>query len=303
MRYRLTLEYDGSGFRGWQRQAAGPTVQAALEAAVACYAGEAATVCASGRTDSGVHALGQVAHFDLGAPRSPESVRMGLNFHLARSTGGAIVVVACTAAAPDFHARFSTVERSYLYRILSRPSPPVFGRNHAWWMPRALNTEAMAAAARPLVGRHDFSSYRASGCQAASPLRTLTELTVARSGEEVLFRVRAPSFLYRQVRILVGTLVEVGLGRLGVNGPARALAVRRRRATGPTAPARGLFFERAICAGDTSLLPIGADPAAAGAVAVRAGGDVVGLTDVPVRAAVGSDPSPRSAPALHRAAL
>ena len=254
-RYRLTLEYDGSRFRGWQRQATGLSVQAALEAAVAGYAGEAVTVQGSGRTDTGVHALGQVAHFDLACPRPPESVRMGLNYHLARIAGGAVVVLACSETPPEFHARFSTVERSYLYRILTRPSPPAFGRDHVWWMPRALDAAAMAAAARPLVGFHDFTSYRAAGCQANSALRTLTELSVARSGPEVTVRARAPSFLYRQVRILVGTLVEVGLGRAGADAPARALAARSRAAAGPTAPARGLYFEAAICAGDRS--PIG----------------------------------------------
>ncbi|MCY4430304.1 MAG: tRNA pseudouridine(38-40) synthase TruA [Rhodospirillales bacterium] len=251
-RYRLTLEYDGSRFRGWQRQAAGLSVQASLEAAVAGYSGTVADVHGSGRTDAGVHALGQVAHFDLAHPRPPESIRMGLNYHLVRIAGGAIVVLACSEAAPDFHARFSTVERSYLYRILTRPSPPVFGRDHLWWMPRALDAAAMATAARPLVGHHDFTSYRAAGCQANSALRTLTELTVARSGPEVTVRARAPSFLYRQVRIIVGTLVEVGLGRADTDAPARALAARSRAAAGPTAPARGLYFEAAICAGDRS---------------------------------------------------
>ena len=249
-RYRLTLEYDGSRFRGWQRQAAGPSVQAALETAVGDYAGEAVTAHGSGRTDAGVHALGQVVHFDLARRRPPESVRMGLNYHLVRATDGAVVVLACEEAAPAFHARFSTVERTYLYRILARPSPPAFGRDHAWWIPRPLDTRAMAAAAAALVGHHDFTSYRAAGCQASSALRTLTELTVARSGPDVTVRARAPSFLYRQVRIIVGTLAEVGLGRTGVDAPAKALAARSRVAAGPTAPARGLYFEAAICAGD-----------------------------------------------------
>ena len=261
-RYRLTLEYDGARFRGWQRQAAGPSVQAALEAAVAGYAGEAVTVHGSGRTDTGVHALGQVAHFDLARPRPPESVRMGLNFHLARLAGGAVVVLACREAAPDFHARFSTVERSYRYRILARPSPPAFGRGRVWWMPRALDAAAMAAAAQPLVGFHDFTSYRAAGCQANSARRTLSELSVARRGPAVTVRARAPSFLYRQVRIIVGTLVEVGLGRADRDAPARALAARSRAAAGPTAPARGLYFEAAVCAGDRSPIdrPVPAGP-------------------------------------------
>lgn len=253
-RYRLTLEYDGSHFLGWQRQAAGLSVQASLEAAVAGYSGEKVAVYGSGRTDTGVHALGQVAHFDLARPRPSESVRMGLNYHLMRIAGGAVVVLACREAAPEFHARFSAVERSYLYRILTRPSAPAFGREHVWWMPRALDAAAMAAAARPLVGFHDFTSYRAAGCQATSALRTLTELTVARNGPEVTVRARAPSFLYRQVRIIVGTLVEVGLGRADTNAPARALAARSRAAAGPTAPARGLYFEAAICAGDRSSI-------------------------------------------------
>ncbi len=257
MRYRVTLEYDGSPFRGWQRQATGPSVQAAVEAAVAAYAGETVTVYASGRTDTGVHALGQVAHFDLASERSPESVRKGLNFHLARATGGAIVVLACQTAAPDFHARFSTVARSYVYRILSRPSPPAFGRHLVWWVPQPLDTAAMAAGARPLVGLHDFTSYRAAGCQANSPVRTLTDLTVTPADGGIVIRASAPSFLYRQVRTMVGTLVQVGLGRADVTTPARALEARDRAAAGPTAPARGLFFEAAVYADD---LPAGKGP-------------------------------------------
>lgn len=254
-RYRLTVEYDGSRFQGWQRQATGVSVQAALEAAVVRYSGEAPTVFGSGRTDTGVHALGQVVHFDLARPRPPESVRMGLNFHLARTVTGAVVVLDCNEAAPDFHARFSTVERRYLYRILTRPSPPAFGRDHVWWMPQALDADAMAASARPLVGLHDFTSFRAAGCQADTALRTLTELAVGHAGAHVTVRARAPSFLYRQVRIIVGTLVDVGLGRADIDAPARALAARSRSAAGPTAPARGLYFEKAVCAGDRSPVP------------------------------------------------
>jgi len=254
-RYRLTVEYDGSRFQGWQRQATGASVQAALETAVVRYSGEAPTVYGSGRTDTGVHALGQVVHFDLARPRPPESVRMGLNFHLARAVGSAVVVLDCNEAAPDFHARFSTVERRYLYRILTRPSPPAFGRDHVWWMPQALDADAMAAAARPLVGLHDFTSYRAAGCQANTALRTLTELAVGHAGAHVTVHARAPSFLYKQVRIIVGTLVDVGQGRVDVGAPARALAARSRSAAGPTAPARGLYFEMAVCVGDQSPVP------------------------------------------------
>ena len=249
-RYRLTLEYDGTPFRGWQRQADGPSVQQALEMAIEAYSGEATQVHGSGRTDTGVHALGQVAHFDLARWREPESVRMGLNFHLVRATGGTVVVLDCVAAPDDFHARFSTVERRYVYRIVTRPSRPAFGRNHVWWMPQSLDASAMAKAAQPLVGHHDFTSFRAAGCQADSPLRTLSELRVVRTGAEITIHARAPSFLYRQVRILVGTLAEVGLGRTDIDAPGRALAARNRAAAGPTAPARGLYFEAAVCAGD-----------------------------------------------------
>lgn len=249
-RYRLTLEYDGTPFRGWQRQANGPSVQEALETAVKDYSGESVQVHGSGRTDTGVHALGQVAHLDLARWRPPESVRMGLNFHLVRATAGTVVVLDCVEAPDDFHARFSTVERRYVYRILTRPSRPAFGRDQVWWMPQSLDAGAMAEAAEPLVGHHDFTSFRAAGCQADSPLRTLSELRVVRAGAEVTIHARAPSFLYRQVRILVGTLAEVGLGRTDVDAPRRALAARDRAAAGPTAPARGLYFEAAVCAGD-----------------------------------------------------
>lgn len=249
-RYRLLLEYDGGPFRGWQRQGNGPSVQGAVEEAVFAFAGERTAVEGSGRTDAGVHALGQVAHVDLAAAREPRRVRMGLNFHLARIARGRVSVLDCAEAAPGFHARFSAVERRYLYRILNRPSPPALRRERAWWVPQALDADAMAAAARGLEGRHDFTSFRAAGCQADSPLRTLDSLTVERRGDEIAVRARARSFLYRQVRNMVGSLAEVGRGRRGADFVRRALAARDRAAAGPAAPARGLYLEAVLYGGE-----------------------------------------------------
>lgn len=248
-RYRLLLEYDGAPFRGWQRQENGPSVQEAVEEAAFAFAGERTTVEGAGRTDTGVHALGQAAHLDLATAREPRRVRMGLNFHLARIVRGRVSVLDCVEAAPDFHARFSATGRRYLYRILNRPSPPAIGRGRVWWIPQALDAAAMAEAARALEGRHDFTSFRAAGCQARSPLRTLDSLTVERHGDGITVRADARSFLHRQVRNMVGTLAEVGRGRRGPDFPRRALAARDRAAAGPVAPAHGLYLE-AVLYGD-----------------------------------------------------
>ncbi len=238
-RYKLTLEYDGAGFVGWQRQDNGPSVQAVLEDAVARFAGEAVTAFAAGRTDSGVHAIGQVAHIDLARDWKPDVVRDALNHHLRPA---AVVVREAETAPPDFHARFSAVERIYRYRIVNRRAPLALERNRAWWVPRPLDAEAMEAAARVLVGRHDFTSFRAADCQADSPVKTLDALSIARDGETIAITARARSFLHRQVRNMVGTLKLVGEGRWTVEDVARALEARDRAAAGPTAPAEGLYL-------------------------------------------------------------
>ncbi|MGF1639838.1 MAG: tRNA pseudouridine(38-40) synthase TruA [Rhodospirillales bacterium] len=238
-RYRVTLEYDGSGFVGWQRQENGPSVQEAVERAVHRFCGEIVSVSGAGRTDAGVHALGQVAHFDLQRTVPPETVRNALNFHL-RSVP--VAVLAAEPAPPDFHARFSARGRAYLYRIVNRRARPVLDRGRCWWVPVPLDDEAMADAARRLVGHHDFTSFRASICQAASPMKTLDALVVERDGDDIRLEARARSFLHHQVRNIVGTLRQVGEGRRTPADVTAILEARDRARAGPTAPAQGLYL-------------------------------------------------------------
>jgi tRNA pseudouridine38-40 synthase len=238
-RYRITLEYDGSGFVGWQRQAGGASVQEAVEDAIRAFSGEDARVTAAGRTDAGVHALGQVAHFDVAREFPTDTVRDAVNFHLKPS---AVAVLACAVAAPDFHARFSATARVYRYRILNRRARPALAAGRVWWVPAPLDHEAMGRAAARLIGRHDFTSFRAALCQARSPVKTLDRLDVARDGDEIRIEARARSFLHHQMRAMVGTLKLVGAGKWTENDVARALAARDRAAAGPTAPASGLYL-------------------------------------------------------------
>ncbi|SDG34799.1 tRNA pseudouridine38-40 synthase [Limimonas halophila] len=238
-RFKLVLEYDGAGFVGWQRQATGVGVQQAVEEAVYAFSGETPTVVAAGRTDSGVHALGQVAHVDIEKTVPTGRVRDALN-HFLRPRG--VAVVGAEAVSDDFHARFSATERGYLYRILNRRAPPALDRGRVWWVPMALDADAMQAGARHLVGRHDFTSFRASECQADSPVKTLDHLAVARDGDEIHITARALSFLHNQMRIIAGTLQFVGQGKFTPEDVARALNARARSAAGPTAPPEGLYL-------------------------------------------------------------
>ncbi|MEE9210842.1 MAG: tRNA pseudouridine(38-40) synthase TruA [Kiloniellales bacterium] len=238
-RYKLTLEYDGRGFVGWQRQDNGLSVQAALETAVQRFCAEAVCVEAAGRTDSGVHALGQVAHVDLDKATDAETLRDALNFHLKPA---AVAVLSAEAVAPDFHARFSATERRYRYRIVNRRARLTLDQGRAWFVPVPLDAGAMGDAAQALVGQHDFTSFRATECQAKSPVKTLAALEVSREGEEIRIEARARSFLHHQVRNMVGTLKLVGEGKWSRVDVARALAARDRKAAGPTAPADGLYL-------------------------------------------------------------
>ena len=238
-RYKLTIEYDGTGFVGWQRQANGLSVQEALEAAVTRFCGERVTVHGAGRTDAGVHALGQSAHLDLTRPVSADVLRSAVNHHL-RPT--AISILAAASASENFDARLSATSRVYRYRILNRRAPPALKRGRVWQVAPPLDVEAMCEGARHLVGHHDFSTFRDSLCQAKSPLKTLDALELRRVGEEIHIEARARSFLHHQVRNMAGTLKLVGLGRWHPDDVARALAARDRRAGGPTAPPEGLYL-------------------------------------------------------------
>jgi len=237
----LEIEYDGGPFAGWQRQAGPVTVQGTLEAALGAVDPEAAVIGAAGRTDSGVHASGQVVLCRLRKPLAPARLAAALNAHLRPAP---LAVLRAAMPPAGFHPRFSAVERRYVYRILNRRAPAVLERGHVWQLGRALDAGAMRAGAAHLIGRHDFTTFRAAGCQADSPLRTLDAITIEAiavpGGQELRLAFRARSYLHRQVRSIVGTLERVGAGAWKPGDVARALAARERAACGPVAPAAGL---------------------------------------------------------------
>jgi tRNA pseudouridine38-40 synthase len=238
-RYRIIIEYDGTPFVGWQRQAEGVSIQGALENAIKKFSGETVSVRGAGRTDAGVHALGQVAHFDLAKTWDAPRVRDAMNFHLRPHP---IAVVSSSAVEDSFDARFSAVKRHYEYRILTRRAPPILERNRVWWTVHDLDADAMQEAAAVLVGRHDFTTFRAAQCQAASAVKTLDLFEVRHSHDKIVCRVSARSFLHNQVRSMVGSLKLVGEGKWTRADMARALAARDRRACGPVAPGSGLYL-------------------------------------------------------------
>ena len=238
-RYKLTLEYDGGPYMGWQWQDHGPSVQGALEDAAGKLDPDASDVYGSGRTDSGVHALGQVAHVDFAKDLRPDKVRDALNYHLGEHP---ISVLDAQRVADDWHARFDATERRYLYRILDRRPRLALDRGRVWRVPVPLDAEAMHAAAQALVGRHDFTTFRDTQCQAKSPDKTLDAAEVSRVGDEVHCRFAARSFPHKQVRGMVGSLVEVGRGTWDVARMGEALAARDRTACGPVAPPDGLYL-------------------------------------------------------------
>jgi tRNA pseudouridine38-40 synthase len=237
----LTIEYDGTGFAGWQRQANGPSIQAAIEEAVFGFSGETVRVHGAGRTDAGVHALGQCAHLDLLREVEPAKLRDALNAHLRPRP---IVVLEAARAADDFDARRHAKRRAYRYRIVNRPAPLALDLERAWHVRPALDADAMAEAAALLIGHHDFSSFRAAECQAKSPLRTLGRLEVRREGDEIAIEAEARSFLHNQVRAIVGTLAQVGRGRWSAAHVGAVLAARDRTKAGPNAPPSGLYLLR-----------------------------------------------------------
>ena len=242
-RYKLTVEYDGTGLVGWQRQANGLSVQAVLETAVERFCGKRVIVHGAGRTDAGVHALAQTAHLDLAREASPDVIRNALNHHVKPVC---VTVRAVEGVADSFDARRSARGRVYLYRILNRRSPPALERGRVWHVGARLDPEAMQAAAQLLVGKHDFTSFRDTLCQAKSPVKTLDAFDVRQSGEEIRIEARARSFLHHQVRNMVGTLKLVGAGKWRAGDVAAALAARDRRAGGPTAPPQGLYLVEVI---------------------------------------------------------
>ena len=238
-RYKLIIEYDGGPYKGWQRQDHAPSVQGALEEAIEKLDGQAVTVQGAGRTDAGVHALAQVAHVDLVKDLPIDKVRDAVNFHLGDHP---ISVLGVEDVDTEFHARFDAIERAYLYRILPRRPRLALERGRVWRVPYQLDAEAMHMAAQVLVGQHDFTTFRASECQAKSPIRTLDEITVSRAADEVHIRVRARSFLHKQVRSITGTLNEVGRGNWDKQDVTDVLMARDRTQCGPVAPPDGLYL-------------------------------------------------------------
>ncbi|KAB0682677.1 tRNA pseudouridine(38-40) synthase TruA [Aureimonas leprariae] len=239
-RFKLVVEYDGGPYAGWQRQANGPSVQGSLEEAVFRFVGERATVFGAGRTDAGVHATGQVAHLDLERDWRTDTVRDAINAHLREEP---IAVLSATRVADDFDARFSAKRRHYVYRIIDRRAPAALFRERVWWVSRPLDADLMDAAAKRLVGTHDFSTFRAANCQAKNPVRTLDRLDVRRAvdgGVEILASAR--SFLHSQIRSFAGSLKLVGEKRWTADELEAALAARDRVACGPVAPPGGLYF-------------------------------------------------------------
>ena len=237
--YRVTIEYDGRALVGWQRQKNGPSVQQHIEEAIFAFCGEEVRIQGAGRTDAGVHALGQVANFALASYRKPEVVMNALNFHLKPAP---VAILDCVEVDEDFSARFSATRRHYLYRIINRRAPLTVDAGLAWHVKRDLDAEAMARAASVLVGRHDFTTFRAAACQANSPLRTLDKLEVTRAGELIEVRTSAQSFLHNQVRAMVGSLSLVGTGQWTAGDLQAALEARDRQRAGPNAPPYGLYL-------------------------------------------------------------
>lgn len=238
-RYKLVVEYDGTPFAGWQRQANAPSVQQAVEEAIERFAGHAVRIHCAGRTDAGVHATHQVVHVDLDRERRPDTVRDATNFHLRPHP---VCVTAAERIAEGFHARTSAIGRRYLFRILNRRAPPILDRNRVWHVPWPLDAALMHEAAQTLLGRHDFTTFRAAECQANSPIRTLERLDVERVADEIRIHAAARSFLHHQVRSMAGTLMLAGCGRWSVGDVRAALDARDRTRCGAVAPPGGLYL-------------------------------------------------------------
>ncbi len=239
-RYKLTIEYDGTGIMGWQRQKHGPSIQQYMEEAITAFCGEQVTIYCAGRTDSGVHACGQVAHIDIARDSKPYTVMQAINYHLLPQR---IAITKIDEVDEAFHARFSATGRHYMYRIINRPARVALEQSRAYHVPQPLDIARMQEAAALLVGTHDFSSFRDSMCQAKSPVKTLWQLDVERiHDEEVRLYASAPSFLHHQVRNLTGSLIYVGTGKWSIDDLIAAKEACSRPAGGPTAPAHGLYF-------------------------------------------------------------
>jgi tRNA pseudouridine38-40 synthase len=248
-RYRMTVEYDGSPYVGWQRQTNGHSAQAAVEKAILSLTGETVAIRGAGRTDSGVHAMGQVIHADIARSWEPHKLRYALNAHLGMKREK-LAILDVQAVDESFDARFSALRRHYLYRIICRAAPLALEAKRAWWLPKGLDHEAMHAAAQMLVGHHDFTTFRSTHCQAKSPMRTLDRLDVTREGELIEIRASAQSFLHNQIRSFAGTLKLAGEHKMTPEDVRAALEAKDRKACGPVAPPEGLYFMKVDYPGD-----------------------------------------------------
>lgn len=255
MRIALGIEYDGTAYNGWQRQRAGEGVQAYLESALAKVANESIEVCCAGRTDTGVHASGQVVHFDTGSERSERGWLLGANTYLPDD----VAVTWVKPVPDDFHARFSALSRSYRYIILNRLVRSALNRNRAWWVYQDLDAQRMHDSAQALLGKHDFSAFRAAGCQASTAVRELSAISVAREGDKIVLDVTANAFLQRMVRNITGALVEIGAGEKPADSLPAILAGRDRKSAGIAAPPHGLTLVQ-VAYPDIFKIPAGAEP-------------------------------------------
>ena len=240
-KYKITIEYDGTNIAGWQRQVNGPSIQQFLEEAIEKFSKEQVIVYAAGRTDAGVHATGQVAHFALTNEYPSHIAQRAINHFLRPNK---VVIIDCQIADDEFHARFSAKKRNYKYIILNRFSPSVLDKNKAWHIHKKLDLDKMQEAAKFLIGTHDFTSFRALHCQAKSPVKTIDDITIYNEGEKIIFTLRATSFLHHMVRNIVGSLVFVGIGKWQPEDLRIALEAQNRSKAGPTAPACGLYFTK-----------------------------------------------------------
>lgn len=239
-RYKINLEYDGTNLIGWQENQDGDSVQSVVMNAIEKFCGARPTIFGAGRTDAGVHAVSMTAHFDLERDFDANTVMRAMNFYLINEP---VSVLNCEQVSDDFNARFSCVARHYKYVVLNRSAAPVLEKNRVWWVPQKLNVNTMRAAAAKLIGNHDFTSFRASECQAKSPIKTLDKIDITVDGDKIIFELSARSFLHHMVRNIVGTLVEIGMGKpFDID---EILNAKNRSAAGPTAPASGLYFIRA----------------------------------------------------------
>ena len=244
-RYKINLEYDGTNLIGWQENLDGPSVQSLVTDAIYKFCGEKTNVVSAGRTDAGVHAICMTAHFDLEKPQDENTIMRALNFYLINEP---VSVLSCERVADDFHARFDCVARHYKYVVINRSAPVVLEKNRVWWVPQKLDVEKMKVVAKKLIGKHDFTSFRAAQCQAKSPIKTLDSATITQNGDEIVFEFSARSFLHHQVRNMVGTLIEIGLGK--PYDIDEIFAQKTRAAAGVNAPASGLYFVSADYATD-----------------------------------------------------